>query len=349
MINLGMGFYLIKMSISLNNLKRTLKPCFRKSASIPTKLSSQDYIGSPYIKQSLSKESKKKPEQPKPNLKAFNKNTSFITQNRLNSSKLFTAVTSLKKKTPEQRLEQKLEARLKYSDSEGHFEVYQQIFSEVIRTDRQFSAILERIKQGYEQKIGCFALKNLQDLLSQVKDQKEKCLEKSNEINNLENELRLARAENSELSKTLDMTESLYLEIHEKLQKIYNSDISEFTLNENTWKFVVNENKLLRKKVEKLNVLNEELNFRQNECFKFIETLKDQKAYPAKELMEKIKELKLASGLKFQEDSCDSENLVSEGPNDRKRPKGVPKLLIDFDQSHSLLNDTDSDLSLNIY
>lgn len=335
------------MSISLNNLKRTLRPCFRNSVSIPPKLSSQDYMASPYFKQSLCKEPKKKNDQSKPKLKTFNKNTSFINNNRLNSSKLFSTVTSLKKKTSEQRLEQKLEARLKYSDPDDHFEVYQQVFSEVIRTDRQFSSILEKIKQGYEQKIGYFSLQNLQDLLSQVKDLKEKCLEKNCEINAMENELKVIQAENSELSKNLDMTESLYLEIHEKLQKIYNSDISEFTLNENTWKFVVNENKLLRKKVEKLNFLNEELNFREKECFKFIETFKD-KDYPEKELIEKIQELKLASVIKFQEESCDSENLISEGLNDRKRPIGVPKLIFEFDQSHSLI-DSNSDCSSNNY
>lgn len=332
------------MSISLTNLKRTLKPCFRISSSIPTKLSSQDCISSPYLTKSLSKDHKKKPEPSSTKIKTFHPNSSFVNQGRVKSSKIFNAVTSLKKKTPEQRLEQKLETRLKYSDPSEHFEVYKQAFSEVIRADRQFSNILDKIKSGYEQKIGFFYVQNLDDLFLQVKELKENCLKYKSEKNSIEKELKKVQDENLELSKNLDMTESLYLEVYEKMQKIYNSNLTEFTLNENTWKYVVSENKILRKKVENLVNENEELKFREKEYFRMIGSVKDN-GVNVKEIVDKMEELRMECKKKMGEESFDSENLVSEPLVYKIKPASVPKLFMKFEKSEA--SDTDSYCSSN--
>ena len=45
--------------------------------------------------------------------------------------------------------------------------------------------------------------------------------------------------ENYKLTKKLAKTESMYLEVHEKLQKIYNTDIDNYSSSEINWKRLV--------------------------------------------------------------------------------------------------------------
>ena len=332
------------MSISLSNIKRTLKPYFRKSSASHLKVL-PDGLNSPYSyipPKDLLKP--KKSETSNSRLKILNKNSTFVNHNRVKSSKLLNFITG-KKKSHDEKLEFKLISRLKNADPSLNFEVFEQAFDEVIRSNKSLTKVLELVKSGYEQKIGYFSVKNFDELLAQVKELKEKCLEEFDEKNKLKRELEASVAENAELSRNLDMTESLYLEVHEKWQKIVNWDMGDIQINENMWKVVLHENKALKKEVTFLKQRVDELTAKEKGYLKIISQVKECSGV-GKQLNDMMHDFNSKStGIVIGSDSCDSENLVSSRIKEVKKPLNIPDLNFDLltSEESSFKDSEDSD------
>jgi hypothetical protein len=276
-------------------------------------------------------------------IKSLQKNSAFASHSRVKSSKLIDIVTA-KKKT-EDKLEVKLLNKLKNINPTENFEIFEETFQMVIRNDKNYGKILEKIKEAYDQKIGYFSVKNFENLLAQVKELKEKYLEENSRKIELKKEFERVVNENLELSRNLDMTESLYLEVHDKLQKMMNLDLNDLELNENTWKVIVHDNKKLKKKVEILKNENDELNQQVKYCFKVFSDIKENgnfnKNFNFAEVF-KGKMCKIENAI--ESDSCDSEDLVCDKVKLVKKPSSVP--VLDFQQlAAEEENEKDSDES----
>ena len=141
------------------------------------------------------------------------------------------------------------------------------------------------------------------------------------------------------------MTESLYLEVHEKWQKIVNWDMGDIQINENMWKVVLHENKALKKEVTFLKQRVDELTAKEKGYLKIISQVKECSGV-GKQLNDMMHDFNSKStGIVIGSDSCDSENLVSSRIKEVKKPLNIPDLNFDLltSEESSFKDSEDSD------
>lgn len=279
-------------------------------------------------------------------LKSLHSNSSFVSPFRGTESKFAIKNTHFIKKIPlEERLEKKMLKELRASTTERQFEIYEKYFSEVVRIDRKYGKLLSKIKSGYDQKVGYLSVQNIDELLEQIREMKERIIEGTDERIRMVKELEKSAKENLELSRSLDKTESLYLEVQEKLQKIYDTDLDDYPQQETNWKYIVSENKYLIKLNDKLKKENEDLYAREKQCVKLIIELKE-RGFPVREVYENMQESEKETVSPCSEHETDNEALISGRPAIVKRPSHVPVLNLDQicdENSSSYKSESESD------
>ncbi|OMJ66629.1 hypothetical protein SteCoe_36464 [Stentor coeruleus] len=334
--------------------KKSSKSGCRKSAGSFLKNVSQNYSYSPYshshkLNPSMSftgfHTKNKHILQNSLMLKSLHSNSSFVSPFRGVESKFAIKNTHFIKKVPlEERLEKKMLKELRVSAIECQFEIYEKYFSEVVRIDRKYGKLLAKIKSGYDQKIGYLSVQNIDELLEQIRELKEKVIEGTDERIRMARELEKSAKENLELSRSLDKTESLYLEVQEKLQKIYDTDLDNCQQQEINWKYIVSENKYLLKLNDKLKKESEDLHAREKQCVKLIIELKE-RGFPVREVYENMQESEKETVSPCSEHETDNEALISGKPVSVKRPSHVPSLNLDqvcYENSSSYESESES-------
>ena len=268
-------------------------------------------------------------------LKSMNSNSSFVFPNR-KTPKIFNDAHIIKKISPEEKLEKALTNELKNQVKSDKFEIFQEFFN-------KFSSLLGKIKAAYDEKLEFLNCQNLNSLYNEINDLKQKYKEKEEENNGIKEKFQKLLKENNELISALEKTESLYLEVQGKLQKIYDTDIDDYPQSIRTWKHLINEYNHLLKAFDKLNKENRMLSAREKQCVALIIELKE-RGFPVKEVYENMdhsEEIQEHSSV-HSEHETDNEALVSGRLEDVKRPDLVPPLNLDLLSSeNSYINESD--------
>lgn len=328
--------------MSQERLKKTNKFCPRKLLNIKLKNTSLESTLSPYSKQFSVSNSysglKIRSNQISQNsllLKSLISNTSFGTPMR-KSAKLPKEAFVVKKKNFEETLEYKMDQEIRQHPLEK-FKIVEKYFSEVIKRDKTFAGLLAKIKSVYDEKIGYFAVQNLEDLNEEVAELRKKVSDLKIEKKEMKEEIESLGKENYKISKTLDKTESLYLEVHEKLQKVYNTEIEDCEKSEINWKRLVLENKKLSKVRDNLKKENKLHSQREKEYINLILELKE-RGFPVREVYENMghEETPEESCKSFVESDTENEDLVSGRAIPKEKPSQVPLLNFSFISNDSI-------------
>ncbi|OMJ70967.1 hypothetical protein SteCoe_30941 [Stentor coeruleus] len=217
-------------------------------------------------------------------------------------------------------------------NSEKDFEIYREIFDEVIKKDIVFAAVLQRIKDAYDSVIVRKASsKTLKELNQKIKEISYE-LNCQQDINrSKEKELEKQKRENAEISKRLNRSEEICTEIQKKLCYITNFNISEVPKEDNKWKALLLENKTYFEAIGKLKDDIKNYKHKEKKLLKLILALK-QRGYPVEEVFEtdveskKEKSLPNYSESGIMESCSETENIVSGRPVNKDKPSCVPGL-----------------------
>ncbi|CAG9312774.1 unnamed protein product [Blepharisma stoltei] len=268
------------------------------------------------------------------------------TGNILSLSNSFTTLTQdsrrilTQSKNDAESLENKLLKKLKKieeNDSESimdndKFNIYRKIFIEVIEKDKTYGSLLRQIKDGYEEWISVW--KNSENNL---------CLqEEANDLNKKVKELledrkltikkieKLAK-ENAGLSRSLEESESGYAKLHERLLLISNIKTDDMPKDEDSWKYIVAENKILVDMCRHMKEQLKKFQTKEKKLLKLISELKN-RGYPVEEVYEKcilkrkiVKEEK-TNNRERNSGENDEELLISGPPRKVEKPEIVPTL-----------------------
>lgn len=208
---------------SLKRIK-TISPLIGKSPSYSVLIKNQ--------KSSLSK---------KPSLKAFNNLPGIIASYR-SVTPTKTLNISAELETSEETMRKPQQKKLNFTMMVDKYEMYKGIFDEIIEKDKNFSQVLKKIKDAYEE----FYSASIEE---HTKKLREKC-EVLNEIlsqhkenqMSLEKKVKKLASENYDLAKSLERSEEICNCIQERLIKISKFDINKVPQDEETWKSLVIEN-----------------------------------------------------------------------------------------------------------
>lgn len=215
---------------------------------------------------------------------------------------------------------------------EKKFEIYRDVFDEVIKKDIVFAAVLQRIKDAYDsviiRKTSSKTLKDLNQKLKEISYE----LNCQQDINrSREKELEKQIKENVEMSKRLNRSEEICTEIQKKLCYITNFNISEVPKEDNKWKALLLENKTYVEALGKLKDDIKSYKYKEKRLLQLILALK-QRGYPVEEVFEtdveskKEKSLPNYSGSEVMESCSETENIVSGRPANKDKPSCVPGL-----------------------
>lgn len=212
------------------------------------------------------------------------------------------------------------------------FKVYQNIFDEVIHRDDRFGSLLKKIKLAYED---WHNTDNRQALTARLEaDLNEKIEELSRskrEHTQLNKKVSKLSKENGELSRSLEETETRYLDLQDRLLKLTQVKCDNVPKDETSWQYLVSENKYYAEAFKTLKRDLKVMKRREDKLLKLVFILKKE-GYPVEQIYkEECRRNKLAK-LPYKEvkgsDAPDEEvePLVHGPPKAVERPKAVPQL-----------------------
>ena len=321
--------------MSQDRIKKNYKNCTRGLSNLRLNHISLESSISPYSKKLDNTKSyaklRTKPSHGS-NCSALVGNNSFALSHP-KSSKLLKDTYVVKKIKIEEVLERKLDRDMGKGSEKTKFSILEKYFSEVIQNDKTFARILLKIKAGYDEKIGYLSVQNVDELLMEIQELRKSVMDFKEDQEELTKINENLGKENYKLMKTLEKTESLYLEVHEKLQKIYNTDLDNYSPSETNWKRIVSENKSIIKKYNQLKKENEAFSNREKQYINLIVEMKE-RGFPVKEVYENMNVDESVEvyeeNSQFIEQESENEALVSGRPQSVEKPVGVPVLDLGF-------------------
>ncbi|CAG9331375.1 unnamed protein product [Blepharisma stoltei] len=237
-----------------------------------------------------------------------------------------------------ENLETKLLAKLKEitkneEDSimdNDKFNVYRKIFVEVIEKDKTYGSLLAKIKNAYEEWISIEKTQeNNLSLKQEANDLNEKIKELLEDRKLIYRKIEKLAKENIELSRSLEESEAGYAELHDKLLLISKTKIDDIPKDENSWKYVVAENKILADLCKQMKDELKKFRSKEKKLLKLIIALKN-RGYPVEEVYEteilKRKSVQEEKPHDRESGETDGELLVS-GPSRKvEKPSFIPIL-----------------------
>jgi hypothetical protein len=235
------------------------------------------------------------------------------------------------------KIQEKLSAAKKASKDQRLnfevFEMYKNIFAEIIKFDSVFGVYLEKIKAIYEEwikiKVG-YVAENTQ--------LKYEIVGLNEQINNLSEELQIILRSNDDLRmeyevacKEVDDRNHQYRKLQDYLVKISTIKDDECPKNSGDWKILVAENKKYSDLCESLQEDVEKLAKKTKELMRvlgYIESI----GVPVNKIMEDMRNMKKAGNkkkLEEEEGSEKSEYLTNSPKKDSKKPAYIPNLELD--------------------
>ena len=264
-------------------------------------------------------------------------NNSFVLP-KAKSSKISKETWLVKKVKVEEVLEKEIAREMGISSERSKFTILERYFSEVIQYDKTFARVLLKIKAGYDEKIGYLSVQNIDELLAEIHGLKQRVMDYKEDQAELLKENESLAKENYKLTKKLAKTESMYLEVHEKLQKIYNTDIDNYSSSEINWKRLVSENKSILKKYNQLEKNIEAFSSREKQYISLIVEMKE-RGFPVNEVYEDMKVQDSVEvyeeNSQFLEQKSEDEALATGRPQAGEKPAFVPGLELEFISKYS--------------
>lgn len=208
------------------------------------------------------------------------------------------------------------------------YEMYKGIFDEIIQKDRNFSSILKKIKETYEE----FYEISIKEHSSKLKEKNEALngiiAKKCEEITNLDKRIRKLSTENYELARSLERSEEICNGIQNRLNKISKFKLEGVERTEENWKALVIENEAFAISFKNLEKKLKELKGSEK---KFKQLLIDIKksGFPVEEFYEtRIKKKKPIDEPKIETGSMTSDSgyIVSQRAEEKPKPEIVPEL-----------------------
>lgn len=247
-------------------------------------------------------------------------------------------------------IEVKLNEKLKnFKGKKEAWNVYKEIFVDVIKKDKSFSGILERIFEFYEE-----FLKELMDL-RKIEGLEEKI--RSLEVN-LKSQMEINRGyerkyeklakENYDIAKELDRSEEVCTEIQKRLCNIAEFDVDFVPKDEVRWKALVMENKkysdVFKAQAQEL----KSMKYKEKKLLQLIMAIK-QRGYPVEEIYKEfiIREKKSKyESISSVSSNSDAEYLISDRDNQWTKPENIPSLNMLLVEPESFSSASDSPSSI---
>lgn len=234
-------------------------------------------------------------------------------------------------------LEAQLAERLKTIEPSANintdiFKVYQLIFEEVIRIDIPFRELLIKIKAAYEDWHSCGVKPSLSELLTiELNERTVELTRTKQEHSQLGKKLLKLAKENAEVSRALEETEVRYLDLKDQLLKLTKVKDDSVPKDENSWKYILSENKYYAEILKTLKRDLKTMKRREDKLLKLFYALK-QLGYPVEQVYKEECRKAKQSKLPYKEvqgsntGDEDVEPLVIGPPKAVDRPKAVPLL-----------------------
>lgn len=218
---------------------------------------------------------------------------------------------------------------------EAQFQLYSDVFQQVIDKDKRFGSLLLKIKGFYETWLHAFMQQSSEKLIAQYAEQlkqaKKKIQQYHEEKKQMLRKIEKLSKESLELSRKLDECEDDYDHLKQKLEYISSFDLEEVSLDEKTWKYLVVENQGYHELFKKMQVEFKSAKDEQERLLTFIQRMKD-RGFPVEELEDRYEE---------EEDDEDDMEPLASGPDKKmQKPKNVPRLRLDVLQGSPKAEDS---------
>lgn len=213
------------------------------------------------------------------------------------------------------------------------FELYKEVFAEIIGKDRAFSKVLGKIKSVYEEwikiKIGYVAentqlkyeLINISKTVKELKDQNDALVISVKKISE----------ENVKLGRENDLKDQQYRSLQEHLIKISNIRRDDYPQTEEAWKLIIAENKTYSEVCECMKKDIHNLKKNERRLLKLIDLVRDE-GFPVDELYQnKIKRTKSPKDEEARPVQSEDEEYINTTPaRKHDRPNNVPMLNLEI-------------------
>jgi len=218
---------------------------------------------------------------------------------------------------------------------EAKWQLYSEIFQQVIDRDKQFGTLLIKIKSFYEARMISVAQIAAPDKLIEAYSEQLKSARRKLQCFREERKLMLRKIEKLsketlELGRQLEECEEDYDRLKEKLEYIGAVDLEEMALDETTWKYLVVENQSYHELFRKMQTEFKSAKAQEDHLMLLVQHMKD-RGYPVEDLE---KELFPQQGEEeVPEEEEDLEPIVVEPEKRRPKPKIVPRLQLELLQA----------------
>ena len=169
-----------------------------------------------------------------------------------------------KKDLLEQKMSQIREKYDKYGLSQKTFKMYEEVFSEVIGVNKEIGGILSEIKGKYDEWVTHHGVsKEFMKVKKENTLLKQEIKQKSEENEKLAKNIQFFCSENINIGKKVEESNLELKNIQERLGKITKFNIDDFTIDQNSWKALILENKENSVLCKKLKLSVEEFKLKQ--------------------------------------------------------------------------------------
>lgn len=218
---------------------------------------------------------------------------------------------------------------------EAKWQLYSEIFQQVIDRDKQFGTLLVKIKSFYEARLLSVAQNTAPDKLLNAYSEELKSARRKLQCYREERKLMLRKIEKLsketlELGRQLEECEEDYERLKEKLEYIGTVDLEEMTFDETTWKYLVVENQSYHELFRKMQSEFKTAKAQEDHLLLLVQHMKD-RGYPVEDLEKQL--FPLQGEEEVAEEEEDLEPIVVEPEKRRPKPKIVPRLQLELLQS----------------
>ncbi|CAG9311647.1 unnamed protein product [Blepharisma stoltei] len=234
----------------------------------------------------------------------------------------------------------------------GKLNVYREIFQEIINKDTIYGTLLAKIQKAYDEALterNTLKALNTNELESKVEDLNRKLTNCAESKRSLEKKIERVLKENQALNIKLEDKETRYEELQGKLYKISQVNVEGVDMNEESWKFIIAENKAYADLCQKMKTDIKNYKYKEKKLLKLVMALK-KRGYPVEEVYDqdvqkKKKEMPKYEGSDEPEDNSENEQLVSGRPKDVKKPQNIPSLKLEEIQHETFSSSSSSSYS----
>ncbi|OMJ86237.1 hypothetical protein SteCoe_12302 [Stentor coeruleus] len=232
----------------------------------------------------------------------------------------------------------------------NRFDIFRNVFTEIIENDDNYSTLLKKIKEVYEQKIKLNKIDASKDLIEKLKNEKKELKEKIASIKKdkkfLIKKIEKLVKENTELSRNLDDKEGRYVDLQDKILKLSNIDLEDIPKNDDSWKYLISENQHLHKVCEEMRKDIKDLSRKEKKLVKLVVAMKN-RGFPIEDVYQedvhKEKKKRIFTCDEPVIDDTENEDLISGRPVEVKKPDFIPKLnLVEIEDSQRSSSSFDS-------